>query len=175
LWFFTGFAVLVLTTFQPFGGLVQLLGTVFFPVALGIAMLRYGLFDADRLLSRTLLYVTLSLLVAAVFAASIARSLIWAGGSGPGALVAAVFVTVGLSPARDLVQRGVDRLLYGQRRDPYAAMTRLTRRLSAAVAPNDMLAVIVETVTEALRLPYAAVTVGEDVVPRPLPVALPPV
>ncbi|MGZ4602880.1 MAG: hypothetical protein ACXV0U_04685, partial [Kineosporiaceae bacterium] len=165
LWFFTGFAVLVLATELPLGIIVQLLGTAFFPVAMGIAMLRYGLFDADRLLSRTLLYGTLSLLVAAVVAALIALSIAWAGGSGPGAVVAAVVVTIGLAPARDVVQQGVDRLLYGQRRDPYAAMTGLTRKLSTAVAPSDMLTVIVATVTEALRLPYAAVTVGDDPVP----------
>jgi signal transduction histidine kinase len=165
IWFFTGFAVLVLTTALPLGHVVQLLGTAFFPVAVGIAMLRYGLFDADRLLNRTLLYATLSLLVAAVVAASIALSIAWAGGSGLGAVVAGVVVTIGLVPVRDVVQRGVDRLLYGQRRDPYAAMTGLAGKLSTAVAPSDMLTVIVETVTHALRLPYAAVTVGDDPIP----------
>ncbi len=168
LWFFTGFVVLLLSTMLPLGSIVQLVGTAFFPVAIGIAMVRYGLFDADRLLSRMLLYITLSLLVAAVFAAFIALSVTWAGSSGLGAVVGAVVVTIGLAPVRDLVQRGVDRLLYGQRRDPYAAMTGLARRLSTALAPTDMLSVIVETVTQALRLPYAAVIVGEE----PLPAAV---
>jgi signal transduction histidine kinase len=165
IWFFTGFIVLVLTTVLPLGLVVQLIGTAFFPVAVGIAMLRYGLFDADRLLNRALLYATLSLLVAAVVAACIALSIAWAGGSGLGAVVAGVVVTIGLVPARDVVQRGIDRLLYGQRRDPYAAMTGLAGRLSSAVAPSDMLTVIVETVTDALRLPYAGVIVGDDPIP----------
>jgi two-component system NarL family sensor kinase len=165
LWFFTGFTVFVVTTVVPLGGIVQLIGTVVFPVAIGIAMLRYGLFDADRLLSRTLLYAGLSLLVAAAFAICVAISLALAGNSGFGVALAAVVVTVGLSPARDRVQRGVDRLLYGERRDPYAAMTGLGSKLSAALDPPEMLGVVVGTVTEALRLPYAAISVGDDPVP----------
>jgi signal transduction histidine kinase len=165
LWFFVGFATLVLTGTLPVGTGVQLAGTALFPVTVGIAMLRYGLFDADRLLSRTLLYGTLTLLVGGLVTGCLAASLAWAGEAGPGAVAASVAVVVALAQVRDAVQRAVDRLLYGQRRDPYGALTSLSRRLSGALAPTEMLTVVVDTVTTALRLPYAAVTVQGDPLP----------
>jgi signal transduction histidine kinase len=78
-------------------------------------------------------------------------------------VAAAVVIALGLSPARALVQRAIDHLLYGGSRDPYAVITDLGRQLSAAIAPDEMLPIIVRTVAAGLRLPYAAVTLaGED-------------
>lgn len=164
-WFFAAFTVVVLATALPVGALPELVATAFLPVAMGVAMLRYGLFDADRLLSRTLVYTVLSLLVAGVFGLSIGLASSVLGGTAASAVIAAVVVALGLSPARDLVQRSVDRLLYGQRRDPYAALTDLGRRLSAAVGAEETLPIVVQTVSTALRLPYAAVMLGDDPVP----------
>ena len=74
-------------------------------------------------------------------------------------------IALGLAQARNLVQRAVDRLLYGQRRDAYAALTGLGQQLSAAIAPDEVLPVVVRTVRSALRLPYAAVTLSGDMRP----------
>src|SRR5581483_11713006 len=60
-------------------------------------------------------------------------------------------------PLRDRLQRAVNRLLYGDRDDPYAVLSRLGQRLESALAPDDILPVIVQTMTDALRLPYAAI------------------
>jgi hypothetical protein len=164
-WFFAAFTVVALATALPVGVLPELLATAFLPVAMGVAMLRHGLFDTDRLLSRTLVYTVLSLLIAGVFGLGIGLASSALGGTAAGAVTAAVVVALGLSPARDLVQRGVDRLLYGQRRDPYAALTDLGRRLSTTVGAEESLPIVVQTVTKALRLPYAAVVLGDDPVP----------
>jgi signal transduction histidine kinase len=80
-------------------------------------------------------------------------------------VVAAVVIALGLSPAREFVQRAVDRMLYGQRRDPYTALTELGRRLSGTIAPEDVLPVVVGTVARALRLPYVAITLAGEPVP----------
>jgi len=60
-------------------------------------------------------------------------------------------------PLRDRLQRGVNRLMYGERDDPYSVLSRLGQRLEAALAPDAMLATIVETVKESLKLPYVAI------------------
>jgi hypothetical protein len=48
---------------------------------------------------------------------------------------------------------GVDRLLYGDRADPYVALSRLGRRLEASLAPEMVLPTVVETVGQAMRVP----------------------
>jgi signal transduction histidine kinase len=47
--------------------------------------------------------------------------------------------------------------MYGERGDPYAAVSRLTARLQAATAPGDALAGVAEAIAISLRLPYVAV------------------
>jgi signal transduction histidine kinase len=59
------------------------------------------------------------------------------------------------------LQRAVSRLLYGQRAEPYAAVSRLGERLESTLAPDAVLPAIVSTVRESLRLPYAAIVLGD--------------
>lgn len=63
-------------------------------------------------------------------------------------------------PQRVRLQRAATRLVYGERDEPYAAISRLGQRLESTMAPADILPVIVETVAGALRLPYAAIAVN---------------
>ena len=60
-------------------------------------------------------------------------------------------------PLRTWLQRLVDRAMYGDRGDPYAAVSRLTARLQAAAAPGAALPAVAEAIAESLRLPYVAV------------------
>ena len=47
--------------------------------------------------------------------------------------------------------------MYGERDDPYAVLTRLGSRLEATLVPEKVLPTIVETVAQALKLPYVAI------------------
>ena len=51
--------------------------------------------------------------------------------------------------------------MYGERDDPYAVLSRLGRRLEATIAPEAALTTIVETIAQALKLPYAAILLQE--------------
>jgi len=51
--------------------------------------------------------------------------------------------------------------MYGERDDPYAVISRLGRRLEATLAPDTVLPTVVETIAEALKLPYAAILLKE--------------
>jgi signal transduction histidine kinase len=164
-WFFAAFAVTGAARALPVNPVVPAIAVGFLPVALGVAMVRYRLFDGDRLLNRTLVYTVLTIAVAGVFGLTVGLASNALGGSGTGAVLAAVVIALGLAPARNLVQRAVDRLLYGQRRDPYAALTGLGRQLSATIAADEILPVIASTVRTALRLPYVAVTLSGDARP----------
>ena len=59
-------------------------------------------------------------------------------------------------------RRGVKDLCYGQRDEPYSAISTLGRRLGDTLAPDEVLPVIVETIAEALRVPYVAVTLDDE-------------
>ena len=66
-------------------------------------------------------------------------------------------------PLHARIQRVVNRLLYGDRDDPYLVLTRLGTQLEHTLAPEAVLPTIAHSISEALRLPYAALEVrGSD-------------
>ena len=122
-----------------------------FPLCLAAAVVRYGWFDGDRILSRTAGYAILTTLIIAAFGLGVGVLGETLGGAGLGAVAAAVAIAVFLAPVHQTVQRLVDRVVYGERRDPYAALTRLGRRLQDAPDPDEVLPAVVESVRMALR------------------------
>jgi signal transduction histidine kinase len=161
----TAFACHLLLSFSGWGDRIEWYGVLWgmalcgLPVAAGIAILRQGLFDIDLVVNRTLVYTVLTALVAALYILLVvgAGALFQTEGGVVPPLFATGIVAVAFQPLRQRVQRGVNRLLYGDRDDPYAVLTRLGQRLEGALAPEEILPAVVRTMTEALRLPYAAV------------------
>jgi signal transduction histidine kinase len=132
---------------------------VLMPVAIGIAVLRYRLYEVDILLNRAALYGLLTAGVAAVYLAvvAVARSLFGVDGRGLTVQVVATAVAAAaLFPLRDRVQRQVNRLFYGDRGVPYDALARLGRRVEEAAGTESALNSVVKTIADSLRLPYAA-------------------
>lgn len=127
-----------------------------FVVTLAIPVLRYRLWSIDVILRRSAVYalVTVALALLYVLVIVVGSELISERIS---ASVAAVLVAVAFAPLRHRVQRLVDRVVYGDRNDPYRAISDLDRRLAEVAAPGQMLPVLVETIAESLRLPYVAV------------------
>jgi len=128
-------------------------------VAVGVAILRYRLYDIDILINRALVYAALSVCVAGIYVAVVGYvgSLLSADASLPLSLLAAGLVAVLFQPLRAWLQRIVSRLLYGERDEPYAVLTRLGQRLRSAIEPDEVLPSLVGTVRDALKLPYVAV------------------
>jgi signal transduction histidine kinase len=135
-------------------------GMLLVPAAVGAAIVRHRLYDIDVTLNRSLVYAGLtgSVLLAYVVFVGLAGQV---GGldSGLAAGVAAALVAVVLLPLRRRLQRGVDRLMYGDGGDPYRAVTGLADRLSAVAAPGEALQTVVDTIRSALRAPYVAVEI----------------
>src|SRR5918995_1516043 len=77
------------------------------------------------------------------------------------ALLATGLAAVLFQPLRMRLQRGVNRLMYGERDDPYAVISRLGRSLEATLAPEAVLPTVVQTIAQALKLPYAAILLKE--------------
>jgi signal transduction histidine kinase len=71
--------------------------------------------------------------------------------------LAAGFVAIVFEPLRRRLQRMVNRLMYGERDDPYAVLTRLANTLEHATVLDEMLPAIAATVGQALKIPYVAI------------------
>ncbi len=134
------------------------------PVSAGIAILRYRLYDIDIIINRTLLYGALSACVVMLYVLVVggASTLFQVRGNVLVSLLAVGLVAVVFQPLRSRLQRGVNRLVYGERDEPYAVLSRLGQRLEATLAPEEALSTIVETVAQALKLPYAAITLKQN-------------
>jgi signal transduction histidine kinase len=128
------------------------------PVCIGIAVLRAGLWDVDRVVNRTIVYGLLTTAVVAIYVVVVTylgaqlRSVPLLV-----SLIATGAVAVLLQPLHRLLQRTVNRLMFGLRDEPTAVMTQLGRRLQDTAEPDAVLAMAAQTLARALRLPYAAV------------------
>lgn len=131
--------------------------------ATAIAILRYRLYDIDILINRTLVYTALTALIVAIYVVMVGSlgTLLQTGGSLPVSLFATGIVAISFQPLRERLQRGVNRLMYGERDEPYAVLGRLAQRLEVVVASQSVLPTIVETVADALKLPYAAIALRD--------------
>jgi signal transduction histidine kinase len=135
----------------PIPGLV--VGAAFsLPLAVAIGVVRYRMLGI--VLRPALVYGSLTaVVVGAYFAVTALAASGLDRGPLPGMLVAAL-VAAGLAPVRDHIQRGVDRFVYGERRDPLRAVSRLSDSVSTE---TDLLPAVLGSVTSAVRAPGAAV------------------
>jgi signal transduction histidine kinase len=145
------------------GGTIVEIAVLLVPMSIGIAMLRSHLFDVDLLINRALVYGTLTACVVAVYVLLVGSlgALFQARGNLIVSLLATGVVAVLFEPLREGLQRGANRLLYGQRDEPYAVISQMSQRLEAVLAPGAVLPTVVETVAQALKLPYAALSLQE--------------
>ena len=146
------------------GHTVYSLSPLFIPLSIGIAILRHHLFDIDLVISRTLVYGTLTASVVLLYVLVVGGlgALLQLRGNLIISLLATGLAAVMFAPLRERLQRGVNRLMYGERDDPYAVLSRLGQRLEGTLAPEAALGTIVETIAQALKLPYAAITLKQD-------------
>jgi two-component system, NarL family, sensor kinase len=127
--------------------------------AMGVAILRHRLYGLDVYVDRALVLSGTTLVLGGLYVAAVVlvgRALGQNVDLGV-ALPATALVAIAFHPVRERLHRGVNRLLHGQRDEPYAAMSQLGRRLGEAIDPAQVLPAMVETIAEALRLPYVAV------------------
>lgn len=113
------------------------------PIALFIGILRYRLWDIDKVISRTLVYSVLAGFVSAVYVAVVV---------GIGALfgeaqtenlglsiVATGIIAVAFQPVKERVQKFANRLVYGKRATPYEVLSEFSERMAETPATDVLL------------------------------------
>lgn len=141
------------------------LTAAFIATAVGIAVLRYRLFDIDLIINRTLVYIPLTILVIGSYVVIVGSlgALFQARSSLLISLAATGVIAVLFQPMRDRLQRTVNRKLYGDRDEPYRVLSQLGQRLGGASKPGEILQAIVDTVARTLKLPYVAVSMSGEI------------
>jgi hypothetical protein len=150
-------SMVVLATFAM-GASPVLLGWVagfyfaILPLALGAAILRYRLYDLDRIISRTLAYGLLTVLLGSAYAGVVlglgrllpqGSSLVVAGST---LAVAAVF-----QPARRRIQQAVDRRFNRRRHDAVTAIAAFSTRLRDEIDLDTLSAELLAVVTQTMQ------------------------
>jgi two-component system, NarL family, sensor kinase len=147
-------------------GLITLLGITVLgsviPIVIGIAILRFRLFDIELVLSRTLTYGALTLGVVGTYA-----MVLWGAGSlfdnrSLAGLLAVGLVAVVVQPAHALLRRRVEHWVYGDRSDPTLALRRLSDRVEQTTDPALVVQTVTESVAEALRVDRVWVELVRD-------------
>jgi hypothetical protein len=135
--------------------LEDIVGAVFLgavPVAIGIALLRYRLYDIDRLINRTLVYGLLSVVLGCGYAAVVLVLGQLFGGvtsDPPSGVIAGATLAALFQPARHRIQTAVDRRFNRRRHDAARTMEAFTVRLRDHVdletLSAELLAVVDQT------------------------------
>jgi signal transduction histidine kinase len=133
-----------------------------FPILVAVAIVRHGAFDFDVVIRRSLVYGSLTVAVIVVYVVTAAAIGAVIGTASPFAtsLLATGVAALAALPIRDALQTGVTRFVYGDREEPVRAIRRLGERLELSVDPESMPRIVVDTVADALRLPYVALELG---------------
>jgi signal transduction histidine kinase len=128
-----------------------------------VALLWHGLYHVDALIGRTLVYGALTACIIAIYMLVVGYlgSLFRTDDNLLISLLATGAAAALFQPLRERLQRAVNRLLYGQRDEPYAVLSDLGRRLDTTGDPAAILPAVVETIAHALKLPYAAIRVEQ--------------
>ena len=113
---------------------LAILGTAALPACLGVAVLKYRLYDLNRVISRVVSYALITALLAGVFAGLILLATRELPVRGSVAVAVATLVIAALfNPLRRRVQRAVDRRFNRSRYDAEAVVAAFTARLRHTV------------------------------------------
>jgi len=132
------------------------------PVAIGIAVLRYRLYDIDRVISRTVAYAIVTGLLVGIYAGLVLLATQVLGLRTPVAVAAATLAAAALfNPARRRVQRVVDRRFNRARYDDDKTVAAFAARLKDAVDPDSVRDDLAGVVHQALEPAHVSVWISQ--------------
>jgi hypothetical protein len=137
---------------------VLMLGAAALPVSIGVGILKYRLYDIDRIISRTLAYALVTGLLVGVYAGLVLLATEVLGFASTGAVAVSTLAAAALfTPLRRRVQRAVDRRFNRARYDADAAVEAFAGRLASAVALGEIRADLLAVAARALEPAHLAV------------------
>jgi hypothetical protein len=168
-WLITGSAVALaggisalLSNGSSVGGYFALAGVLAIPMSIGVAVLRYRLFDIDRVVSRTLAYAIVTGLLVGVYTGIVLLATHVVSIKTPVAVAVSTLAAAALfNPLRRRVQRVVDRRFNRARYDADRTVAAFAARLKDTVELGSVRADLARTAYQALEPVHVSVWINE--------------
>ena len=117
---------------------------VLIPVCIGIAILKYHLYDIDVVIRKTVVFAVLAGCIALLYVGLAAATGVVVGNRSKNvgvvaAAVAAAVVALAFQPLTRWARRLADRVVYGKRATPYEVLSQFGEQLGGAYAAEDVL------------------------------------
>lgn len=145
----------------PQSALPASLGVALLPASVGVAIVRHRLWDVDLVISRSLVYGLTTVTILVVYLGAVAALGSVVGRIAVAPLIATGLVALAVQPLRERAQELANRMLYGERDDPYTTLSRLGEHLAAAGEREHLLEGVVEAIAQALHLEGASIRVDD--------------
>jgi hypothetical protein len=168
-------AILAYVVFETIGmrwlawisSVLVIVGVVGLPVAVGIAILRYRLYNIDLLINRTLVYGTLTATLAAVYVASIvllqgAFRVLTGEQSQLAVVVSTLAIAALFNPLRRRIQGFIDRRFYRRKYDAAKTLAAFSARLREETDLDTLSDDVVAVVREAMQPAHVSLWLRPD-------------
>jgi len=138
-------------------------GFAILPICVGVAVLRYRLYEIDRIISRVISYAIITAVLAGLFAGLVLLATVVLPVKTPVAVAAATLAAAALfNPLRRRVQHAVDRRFNQARYDAEAVVAAFTARLRQTVDLDTVRNDLVGVVDEAFQPAHVSVWLPSD-------------
>ena len=139
--------------------ILPLIAFVTIPVSVGVAILRYRLFDIDVVIRRTLVVGILAAFVTALYVGIVVGigALVGSRGNLALSIVATALISLAFQPLREWATRFTNRLVYGKRATPYEVMSEFAERAAGTYSIDEVLPRMAEIVASGTGARRAAV------------------
>jgi signal transduction histidine kinase len=129
---------------------LSLFGWATLPLAAGIAILRYRLYDIDLVINKALVFGVLAAFLTAVYVAIVVGIGALVGRAGGSNIVLSILATavvaVAFQPVRERARRLANRLVYGHRATPYDVLAQFSEQAAATLPSEELLPQLARTV-----------------------------
>ena len=159
--------------FQVLGQLAWTLGFLSLPVAAGVAILKYRLYDIDRIINRTLVYASLTVTLVALYVGGIVlmqRLFVFLTGQEKLpqlAIVASTLVIAALfNPLRRRIQSFIDRSFYRRKYDAARTLEEFSAKLREVTDLDSLSSELLSTVRETMQPEHASLWLRPETSPK---------
>jgi signal transduction histidine kinase len=139
------------------------------PIAAGVAVLKYRLYEIDVVINRALVFGALALFITGVFIGIVAGiGAVLGRGEDPNlalSILGTAVVAVAFQPVRDRAHRLANRLVYGRRATPERVLSELGEGIGGSHSIEDAVPKLARLVTEATRAQGSSVwlAIGSEI------------
>jgi hypothetical protein len=175
-WLYSGAVVLVICVFagalasgdssglaQAVNNVITPLGFAAFAICFAVAVLKYRLYEIDRIISRVISYAIITAVLAGLFAGVVVLATVVLPFKGPVTVAAStLFVAALFNPLRRRVQHAVDRRFNRARYNAEAVVAAFTGRLRQTVDLDTVRGDLVDVVHEAFQPAHVSVWLTGD-------------